>query len=332
MASAVARLPPTLLARWLAWRERLRRAGRIEAIGVATLIVALAVAAIFIAGRFDLTAWPATLRDYWLLIFALATLHSSTSVARRHRRAVANWPESWLAAAPLPSASVRLAHAIDSFTTLVVQYLPACFLLLAIAAAGRNLHAAKIPLIALTVGCVAGSIVAWRWPGRHRHETREASRYTPSMAATASALQPSDRALSHWPIARAISTGRPENARLLFLFVTLFAMQSGISALEGLVVLLLWTLAGYLVSLLIAVVSVANEAARWLRSTPLRWMGFALPLVRRALLHQAIGTTIAAAGTVATGVSWLQALSVSGLWLILVIVTSSVASLLSYRP
>lgn len=125
--------------------------------------------------------------------------------------------------------------------------------------------------------------------------------------------------------------GRPENARLLFLFVTMFVIQAGTSALRGLAILVLWTVAAYLVSLASAGVWVAYEAAAWLKPTPLAFGNFAWPIVRRLLPHQVVATLIAAIGSIVADAPWIPVVSVSLAWLIAVVLVYGIALSRSYR-
>jgi hypothetical protein len=323
---------PALLSRWLAWAERLRRVGWRRVGVIAAAVGSITALVVVAADRFSPDTWIPALREHWPLVLAVAGIHSTMTVARRHRRAMAGWSESWLATAPVTSTSVRLTHAIDSFAALFFQYLMACGVLLIVAVVDRHLSASMRPLAAVTAGVIVGSAISWWLPaGKHR-ELREASRYAPSVVAgTAAPLRPSNDGLSHWPIARAVSTGRPENARELFVAVAMFAVQSGASAVQGLVIMLSWTIAGYLVSLLSAGVSVANEAGRWLLPTPMSFVGFAWPLARRALLHQLAGTAVVAAIVMASGSSAAVVWKMGLLWTALVVVSYATALWMSYR-
>jgi len=320
---------PALLSRWLACLERWRRVGWAR---TALMAVIGIVASIVGVAHWSSDAGLSALQEYWLLVLVVAGIHSVTSVSRSRRHAVAAWSESWLATAPLSAAAVRVNRAIDCFALLFLQYLIVCVLLAIAALAGGEFGTILRPVAALTAGVLVGSAVGWWLPESRHREQREASRYAVHAAAGNTALlQPSDRGLSHWPVARAMSMGRPENSRLLFVCVALFAVQSGASAVQGIAVLLVWTIAGYLVSLLSAGITVAKEAAHWLRPTPVSFVGFAWPLARRALLHQAIGIVIVAAAMSGSDAAWLEAVSVVVLWMGLVLAVYAFASSTSYR-
>jgi len=324
---------PALLSRWLACKERVRRAGPVKAAAIAlAAVIGLAALIVLLDFRFHLQSWMVALHDYWVPVLAVAIVHSSTVVLRRHRRAVIGWADSWLAVAPLSSGSVRLTQAIDSLAPLLWQYLAVCcvLMLMAMVSGGWTLFPRLVAAIA--GGTILGAAVAWWKPLHKRHELREASRYTRSVAPkNAASLQPSDRGLAHWCVARAMSMGRPENARMLFVFVTMFAIPAGVSALQGLAIMLSWTIAGYLVALLSSVVTVASAAGHWLHPTPMSFGGFAGPIASRALLHQAAGTALAAAGVIASGSPWLAVVKLSLSWMVLVMVVYAIALRMSYR-
>jgi len=323
---------PALLPRWLACLERWRRLGRSKTAAIAGIGMVASIAAVVAVAHWSSGAWLSALDEYWLLVLIVAGIHSVTSVSRSRRHAMAAWSESWLATAPLSAAAVGVNRAIDCFALLFLQYLVACLLLAIVAIAGGEFGMVLRPFAALTAGVLVGSAVGWWLPEAKHREQREASRYAVHAAAGNTAvLQPSDSGLSHWPVARAMSMGRPENSRLLFVCVALFAVQSGTSAVRGLAILLVWTMASYLVSLLSAGVTVAKEAAHWLRSTPVSFVGFAWPLARRALLHQAIGIVVIAAAVFASEAAWLAAVNLVLLWMGLVAAVYAFALSTSYR-
>ena len=103
------------------------------------------------------------------------------------------------------------------------------------------------------------------------------------------ALMPSTAALSSWPMAQVRAWGRPENLRLLVM-VGMLAVQAGSSAIQGLSVVAIWLLGGYLLGLLNAVMHTARAASHWLRSTPIPFAQFAWAMSRRALLYQVVAT------------------------------------------
>lgn len=303
---------------------------RTAAIALIGTVVPIAAFGVGVAHWSD--AWLSALHEYWVLVLIVAGIHSVTSVSRSRRHAVAAWSESWLATAPLSAAAVRVNRAIDCFALLFLQYLVVCLALAIAAMAGGEFGMILRPVAALTAGVLVGSAVGWWLPESKHREQLEASRYAVHAAAGNTALlQPSDRGLSHWPVARAMSMGRPENSRLLFVCVALFAVQSGASAVRGIAILVVWTIAGYLVSLLSAGITVAKEAADWLRPTPVSFVGFAWPLARRALLHQAIGIVVVAAAVFGSEAAWLAAVNLVVLWMGLVMTVYAFAASTSYR-
>jgi hypothetical protein len=270
------------------------------------------------------------LSEQWSLVFALALLHSVTVASRARRLGQERWTKSWLAAAPLTATAVRLDRAVDTLGAVFIHYLAVCGLLLLIALVGDALVATSLTLAALTAGAFAGCVIASLVPTGKKKERRHSSRYAPSVTASKAGLQPSNRGLSHWPIARALSTWRPENARMLFMLVATFVIQAGTSAQRSLVILTLWALVAYLVSLLVAVVVVARVAGEWLRATPVTFGGFAWPLSCRASVHQFLGTMLAALGIGAFSGKFI-ALATALAWAAAFLSTYAIACRLSYR-
>jgi hypothetical protein len=131
-------------------------------------------------------------------------------------------------------------------------------------------------------------------------------------------------------IAQACAWGRPENARLL-LGAAILTIPGGTGILGALFILGTWTVGYYLVGLLLAIPHVGRAALQWLRSTPITFCDFAWPLVRRALLHQVIGTLAAMGVALALGVSVSTAMYVGVVWLALVVLIWTISLADAYR-
>jgi hypothetical protein len=158
----------------------------------------------------------------------------------------------------------------------------------------------------------------------------EGSRYVGGAKPRSETL-PSLAALSGWPLAQVRAWGRPENLRILVVIPALFAVQAGSSAVHGLSVLAIWVLGGYLGGLLRAVWHTARSASDWLRSTSIPFAQFAWAMTRRALLHQFVGTAVAAAVMIGLGAPWPSTLYVSALWLAIVVLSYSIFVVDAYR-
>jgi hypothetical protein len=111
----------------------------------------------------------------------------------------------------------------------------------------------------------------------------------------------------------------------------MLSVQAGSSALGGLAVVAAWLLASYLGALLSAIVQVAGAAAAWLRSTPISFREFAWGIARRAILHQALGTVLAAGLMLVLGAPALMAVQAGGLWLLIVVLVTGAVLADTYR-
>jgi hypothetical protein len=324
---------PVLLAEWLAARTALRRAmTHRHRWQIAAITVLFAATAFALAG--PLAAHAAgvvnVLYEYWVALFVASAMYAAVTVARRRRVSRREFAASWLVAAPIGQFSESASHATRSLVPLVLQ---STVVLAVIAILGR-LSSAAGPVTTKIEACIGAGVISGAAIGCWGLGAREAghaagSRYV-VRARTRTQPRPSDAALSTWPLAQLMAWGRPENARVL-LMAALFAVQGGSSALHGLAVVASWFAASYLGGLLSASVRAMNEAAAWLRSTPLPFFRFAWSIARRALIHQFIGAAVAAGLLVAVGSTWTMALYLAALWLAIVAVASAAALAECYR-
>ena len=328
---------PHLLARWLAANNALRRFGRdrsrvVGSAGVALFAGFALLYAAVAAARAGAVELIELLRSYWPAIVLLAALHAAMTAARRSHRIAAAQSKSWLAAAPIRPASVRLAQLFLSIAPIILQWFAISAVIAVIAGAESASPRSALLLIAALSAGVAGGLLVGLWaPQPRAGKAYEGSRYVhAARPLSAQPLRPSNAALSRWPVNLTLAWGRPENARVLLL-VALFAVQGGASILSGLTVIAMWVMAAYLSSLLAAVVQVSRQAGAWLRSTPIRFHAFAWPIARRALLHQALGTTGAVAVMIALGATPAMALYCGALWLTLVVLIFTISLAESYR-
>jgi hypothetical protein len=178
-------------------------------------------------------------------------------------------------------------------------------------------------IAAIAAGVCAGGALGWRASIDRSSERTPASRYVHSK-------RPGAQALSTWPIAQVLAWSRPENSRYV-LIVALFAVQGGSSAILGLSVVALYFIGSYLVALVSALLSVAQSASAWLRSTPMTLSEFVWALSQRALIHQVLGTAAASAFMVLVGAPLMPVLQIAALWLGLVISISGCALVDCYR-
>jgi hypothetical protein len=321
---------PLLYAEWLAARNLLRRARAgvviaASAVGLTALAVVLFTFAARFRGLFE------GLLDYRVLTTAAVGLYAAFAVSRTRERAEVRYTQFWLAAAPVRTYSRTLAIVVVTLLPLAAQLLAVCTLFVAMGAAG-NVDAAIVGRVMLwvAVSSTVGAAVGWWSARRSRADALEGSRYARRVKAHTETL-PSLAALSGWPLAQVRAWGRPENLRILVLIPALFAVQAGSSAVHGLSVLAIWVLGGYLGGLLRAVWQTAQSASDWLRSTPIPFAQFAWAMTRGALLHQLVGTSVAAAVMISLGAPWMSALYVSVLWLAIVVLSYSIFVVDAYR-
>jgi hypothetical protein len=271
------------------------------------------------------------LLDYRALVIAAIGLYAAFTVSKQRERAEVRYTQFWLAAAPVRQYSRTLAILVVTLLPLAAQLLAVCVMFTAMGIAG-NVDATVVGTVILwvAVATVIGSIVGWWSARRSRADALEGSRYVGAIKPRSASL-PSSAALSGWPVAQVRAWGRPENLRILVLIPALFAVQAGSSAVHGLSVLAIWVLGGYLGGLLRAVWHTARSASDWLRSTPMPFAQFAWAMTRRALLHQFVGTVVAAAVLMSLGAPLASALYLGALWLAIVLLSYSIFVVDAYR-
>ena len=323
---------PLLFAEWLAVCNLLRRARAHAAVVVAAsggILVALAVILLTFAPRFRSVL--GALLEYRVLTIAAIAIYAAFAVGKQRERAEVRYTQFWLAAAPVRQYSRTLATFVVTVLPLAAQLLAVCVVFGAMAVAG-DVDATVVGKLVLwvVIATAVGSAVGW-WSARgSRADALEGSRYVGAIKPRSTTL-PSAIALSGWPVAQVRAWGRPENLRILVLIPALFAVQAGSSAVHGLSVLAIWVLGGYLGGLLRAVWHTARAAADWLRSTPIPFAQFAWAMTRRALLHQFVGTAVAAAVMMSLGAPLASALYVSALWLAIVVLSYGIFVADAYR-
>jgi len=279
------------------------------------IVLVLAAGAVTLPSN-RLIAAVGSLAEYWVLTAVVAAVYAASSVASRRRRVHELHLQSWLIAAPIPQASVRASQTIRTVLPLIAQLLGLTLLILLGDGTGK--------LIAATVaGLFVGGVLGWRASIDRSSDRMPASRYVRSKRTGA-------QALSTWPMAQVLAWSRPENSRYV-LIVALFAVQGGSSAILGLSVVALYFIGSYLLALLSALMSVAQSASAWLRSTPMTLSEFVWALSRRALIHQVLGTVLVSTLMLLVGAPPMLVLQLAGLWLGLAISISSCALVDCYR-
>lgn len=294
-----------LLVEWLQLANALKRSSAASIFLALGAIVLMAAAATILSDR--LAATVKLLSDYWLLAAVVTMVIAASSVARRRRTIHEFHLQSWLVAAPIPQASVKASQTIRTLLPIFAVFVVATL-------SGS---------LAVASGLAVGAILGWRAGASDADARLPASHYVRSK-------RTGTRALSTWSISQVRAWSRPENSRYV-LIVALFAVQGGSSAVIGLSVVGLYFIGSYLAALLSALLQVGKAASVWLRSTPITLSEFVWLLSRRALIHQALGTALAAAFVWILGAPLMLALQIAALWLSLAISISGCALVDSYR-
>ena len=331
--SALLRRHVVLLVEWLQLKNALRR-GRAECTpGVLLLLAAgvIVIAATAAALSSRIAAACDLLAEYWVLTAVVTTVYVASSVARRRRRIHELHLQSWLVAAPIPQASVRVSQTLRTLLPMLAQLGGAALFIVMTA----DMPAAGTVIAAIAAGWSVGAAIGWRANVDQSDARSLALRYVPTERSRGAPYVPTKQmrgaqALSGWPIAQVLAWSRPENSRYV-LIVALFAVQGGSSALVGLSVVALYFIGSYLAALFSALLQVARSASAWLRSTPMTLAEFVWLLSRRALIHQVAGTALLAVFMLLLGAPLMTTLQIVALWLSLIISISGCTLFDTYR-
>lgn len=298
-----------LLVEWLRAANVLKRSKPSVLLAGAGVVMTAAALAIFSA-----RLMPAinVLADYWMLTAAVVAVFAASTVAVRRRKIQELHLQSWLVAAPIPQASVHASQMIRALLPTIPLWVGTALLTLisSVAAAG------------IAAGLAVGTILGWR-TGIDSKARVPGSHYVRSQRTGV-------QALSAWPTSQVRAWSRPENSRYV-LIVALFAVQGGSSAIVGISVVALYFIGSYLAALLSALMQVAKAASTWLRSTPMTLSEFVWLVSRRALIHQVLGTALAAGFILILGAPLIPVLQLAAVWLSLVISVSGCALVDCYR-
>jgi hypothetical protein len=328
---ALLRRHVVLLVEWLRLANALKRwrsEGPSRSLFLAAAVATLAgIAVSVLSHRF--AAAVDLLADYWILTTVVTAVYAASSVARRRRRIHELHLQSWLIAAPVPTASLRASQAIRTLLPAFAQFLGTALFIVIVNSMSAELRDAGKVIATIAAGLCVGAVVGWQASIDRSNERSPASRYV-RLQRTRGAMRPSGQALSSWPISQVLAWSRPENSRYV-LVVALFAVQGGSSAIVGLSVVAMYFIGSYLAALLSALLNVAKAAGAWLRATPMALSEFVWMLSRRALVHQALGTALAAAFMLLLGAPLVATLQIAALWLGLVISVSGCALVDGYR-
>ncbi|MDP9091291.1 MAG: hypothetical protein M3O26_21460 [Pseudomonadota bacterium] len=298
---------------------RMLRRNRRSLLGVRARIVAwLAFGAIlaifFIMEREAVVRGMEWLRLHALLCDGLAAVTSAIIVARRRALTRAQFARSWLAAVPVKASSSRwealiieaqpalMAMAVLTALALLVGLLPAFF--------------ARISLTlfsdwaGLMVGIAIGVIASHAMPAPKPADLPPGSRYVPhKKASRTSAIRPSLAALGVWPVRQMFAWAQPKVMAPASIPI-LALMPMGTTADAAMVVIAMAGIAGALVLLWTAAISVSRLSRRWMASLPA-----SAEKITRALLIPTLGAIVAASAAetlllLVFEVAWPKALTV----------------------
>jgi len=313
-----------LTSRNRAFRLAERRMFFAAAITTLLAVVAGAVLAIHFLGGQKINEWLAYVDAHSIWLAIIAALQTATTVTRRRKQLRAALRDSWLTATPRSALTVRSSLIFGVMWVPLVQLAIVVALLLILEHAGRGdavtLH--RLMLIvggSFACGAVLGSLV----PLKQRRNDRPGSRYVPGTKSTThSPATASLTALSRWPIAAALAWATPDTVRWP-LMAAMLAVMSGSSIIGGLSVVGFWMLIVYMIAVCSSTLRVANEAATWLRVTPLSFRRFATAIGVRSFVHQLVATALIAAFLAFDKLTALQAVLFVAPWMAFVMVAYS---------
>jgi hypothetical protein len=260
--------------------------------------------------------------DIWVAL--LTGLLSTILVANRRRQMIASLGQSWLASTPRAALTQSSSIALGTLWTPTWLWIVGALILFFAHLIGDvEPQLTSQVLLMVTAGLWTGACSGWLLGTRRKGLRLPVSRYIPKRRSTAQQeIGVSLLGLSHWPIARAFAWANPDTARWP-LMAAMLSVTAGSSAITGLVVIGSWTLLLYMVALLNSTVSVAREAALWLRTTPIALSRFAAAVGRRSFIHQFLGGLVIIGLLVANRVSLLDAALLVSLWISFVLIAYS---------
>jgi hypothetical protein len=276
---------PHLSTRLLAWSNAYRyRRGR-TALTAVLVAIGIGVGAI-LPPTGPILGW---LGQTPAFTFVIATTLFTLATARHRRRASIAAATSWLASLPTENRMrMRLIADTAGWLTGLVG-----FSALAWAVGGIGRADFSRLAVATAAGAAVGLLAGWRLPkagigapGFHRAIVRRPR----ARWGSAPSLLP----LANWPAAQGRIFSRPKKTAPILL-LALMAIPSGLHDAPGQVALAVAGVCMALYSVLslsAAAVRVAFEAARWLAPTTVVKWRFALALVWRVVLTQALALTV----------------------------------------
>jgi len=283
---------PRLTAEILIWRNRRARIGFNKAI--ITLLVLIGSLVVLIVERESLALFMQDLRSHGLECAGLAGFFSAVGVAQRRASQRTQFPRSWLAAAPVRSATARWeAFLIETLPAgIAVIGLFGLALLQSLALAfqpGPSFKTTFALWAYLSGGIACGVVLSFLIPVPKPVELPPGSRYVPKPRLSRTAvIRPSLLGLGRWPIRQMFAWAQPKVVARALVPV-LVMMPLGTKADEAMIAMGLFGVLLAMALLSGAVISVSRDAQRWLAPAPVRRVA-----IIRALLLPAWGVIAAA--------------------------------------
>jgi hypothetical protein len=252
------------------------------------------VLAIYSLGPRQINQWLSYLDRHAIWLLLIAAVHAAITVVKRRQQVSAAIRSSWLAAAPRSALTMRTSIIVAVLWVPVVQLGIALTMLLILQIVGQSDALVVRHLMAIVVAGFVGGILLGSVLARKKGADRPGSRYVPGKSQALASSTASLKALSRWPVTAAFAWATPDTVRWP-LMVAMLSVMAGSSAVAGLVVVGFWMLIVYVAALFASTLRVTNEAALWLRATPLSFVRFATAIGARSLVHQLLATAVIAA-------------------------------------
>jgi hypothetical protein len=298
---------PTLLAAALLALNTSRRSKTWAVLAVALLIAAAVLLALPMTARvLERTA------GHVVTVAVLCAVLAGLSSAHWRSAALRGGSDSWLAALPR-STSTGLRMALVRGAQLAL-----CAVALTIPILAGTLAAR--PALTLLAGCAVGSIVGSciGWLGRSRRQgmAPDSQYAVVRLPRQVWARAPRLTALAFWPLARARVLSKPKISARSLLFV-LLAIPLGTGGAQAIAIAAACLVLLHLVTLTLAGILIAFEAARWLAPTPVRSLRFSAtlgaPVLAKQIVTCVLVVLLIAAAPVAAAVP--EALAACAAWL-----------------
>jgi hypothetical protein len=239
---------------------------------------------------FKIGAW---LRHQILGAIGVTLIATAIATARRRVRKRTEFAQSWLATLPVTAG-------IAVWETLLIELLPAAaavaaltgvFLALAALAAvtGRGIGSALTVWAALSGGVIAGAVASYGLGHAKPADLPPGSRYVPHGRTRAATVpRPSLEALGVWPLRLMFARAQPKLVARAILPI-LVMMPIGTSGAAAICIIAIYVVAGALLLLIPAAISVGGLSGRWMAPLPVRGLA-----VMRAVLTPAIVAIVVA--------------------------------------